>query len=168
MGWKTPTTYLQRLGDALELLCAGHRPPDEMMTAWLDTDRDDMRLQSFACEHGPSWAQGIGVIDAARTLADEPTEILFIDGPQIDHERLTQPEDHWKTRCMTFATALVDVMGGTQDHDIQADTGLSQEDCARIAAARSDARTCLYNAEVSGASLEGEASRSTALLGGKD
>ena len=70
----TPTTYLRRFGDVLTLLCAGHRPTDEIMAAWLDTRRDDLRLQEFACEHGPVWAQGIAVIDAARVLADQPTE----------------------------------------------------------------------------------------------
>lgn len=87
MNWQTPTTYLQRFGDAIALLCAGNRPPDEMMTAWLDADREDTRLQEFACEHGPVWAQGIAVIDAAQVLADQPTEILSIDGPRVDHER---------------------------------------------------------------------------------
>jgi len=84
--WRTPTTYLRRLGDALALLCAGHRPADEMMSAWLDTERDDMRLQEFACDHGPSWAQGIAVIDAARVLADQPTE-------GVEHE--TAPSKHY-------------------------------------------------------------------------
>jgi hypothetical protein len=87
MNWRVPTTYLQRLGDALALLCAGNRPTDEMMMAWLHPERDDIRLQAFACEHGPSWAQGIAVIDAARVLADQPTEILCLGGPQLDHER---------------------------------------------------------------------------------
>jgi len=94
MNWKAPTTYLQRLGDAMALLCAGNRPPNEMMTAWLDTERDDIRLQEFACKHGPTWAQGIAVIDAAQVLADQPTEILFIDGPQIDHERRAETKHY--------------------------------------------------------------------------
>ena len=77
--WRTPTKYLQRFGDALTLLCSGHRPPDEMMEGWFDPDTDDLRLQHFCAEYGPSWAQGIGVIDAAMTLADQPTE-------GVDHE----------------------------------------------------------------------------------
>ena len=87
MNWRTPTTYLQRLGDAMALLCSGNRPSDEMLGAWINECEGDFRLQEFACEHGPSWAQGIAVIDAAQVLADQPTEILCIDGPQIDHER---------------------------------------------------------------------------------
>ena len=85
--WTTPTTYLQRFGEAMALLCSGHRPPDEMLSAWLDTEREDQRLQAFAMEHGPSWAQGIGVIDAARVLADTPTEILGTADLSADHER---------------------------------------------------------------------------------
>lgn len=72
--WRTPTTYLQRFGDAMQALCRGQRPPDEMLTAWLDADADDHRLQDFACRHGFSWAQGIGLIDAAQLGADHPTE----------------------------------------------------------------------------------------------
>ena len=77
--WRTPTKYLDRFGDAMALLCSGRRPPDEMLAAWLDTERDDLRLQNFAGEHGPVWAQAIGVIDAAQMLADLPTE-------GVDHE----------------------------------------------------------------------------------
>jgi hypothetical protein len=70
--WTEPTTYLRRFGDAMQLLCAGHRPTHAMMSAWLDSENEE--LQSFAAEHGPAWAQGIGLIDAARTTADQPTE----------------------------------------------------------------------------------------------
>ena len=58
-------------------------------------------------------------------------------------------KDLWKTRCLRFATALVDVMDGTQDHDIQAYTGLPDADCERIAKARADAMELVHNAEVS-------------------
>lgn len=87
MDWRTPTKYIDRLGDAMELLCSGERPPDELISAWLDPKADDHRLQDFSCEHGPEWAQGIAVIDAAIVLADQPTEIICMDGPQIGHER---------------------------------------------------------------------------------
>ncbi len=72
--WTTPTTYLQRFRDAVALLCAGQVPSDKLLLDWLDTDNDSFALQEFAIEHGPSWAQGIAVLDAARVLADEPTE----------------------------------------------------------------------------------------------
>lgn len=74
MDWTTPTTYLQRFGDAMALLCNGHRPPDAMLRAWLDPSLDDDALQAFACDKGPAWAQGIVIIDAARMLADQPGE----------------------------------------------------------------------------------------------
>lgn len=80
MNWMTPTTYLQRFGDAIERLCNGNRPTDELLTAWINGCNDD-RLQEFACEHGPDWAQGIVIIDAARVLADSP-------GEGVDHEVL--------------------------------------------------------------------------------
>ena len=55
-------------------------------------------------------------------------------------------KDLWKARCLRFATALDDVMDGMQDHDIQAETGLPDDDCERIAKARADARTLVHNA----------------------
>lgn len=63
-------------------------------------------------------------------------------------------KDLWKARCIRFATALVDVMDGTQDHDIQADTGLPDADCERIAKARSDAFKLVHNAEDQAVSAE--------------
>jgi hypothetical protein len=85
ISWQTPTTYHQRLSDAITLLCSGHRPPDELITAWIDGVTDDFKLQAFTCTFGPHWAQGIAVIEAALHLAEHPTEII---GPnsQTDHE----------------------------------------------------------------------------------
>ena len=80
--WKTPTTFMQRFGDAMQALCHGHRPSREMMIAWLATDSEDNRLQAFACQYGFAWAQGIGLIDAACAAADQPTE-------GVDHKRRT-------------------------------------------------------------------------------
>lgn len=71
-GWSTPTTYLHRFGDAMQLLCNGRRPDEQMLLAWLNPRSESFALQEFACEHGPSWAQGIAVIDTARLLADQP------------------------------------------------------------------------------------------------
>lgn len=85
MNWMTPTTYVQRMGDAMALLCHGHRPPNEMIAAWLDPAQEDDRLQSFACDHGPDWAQGIVVIDAARILAETPVE--GVDNEPIPQHR---------------------------------------------------------------------------------
>lgn len=71
--WRQATTYLQRMSHALSLLC-GVTPTDEMIAAYLDTSRDDDRLQHWCADNGPAWAQGIVVIDAARVLADTPAE----------------------------------------------------------------------------------------------
>jgi hypothetical protein len=70
----TPTTYLQRFGDAMQRLCGGQRPTDAMLLDWLDPTLESVDLQEFAIEHGPEWAQGIAVIDAALGLADDPIE----------------------------------------------------------------------------------------------
>ena len=72
---------------------------------------------------------------------------------EIDMETMSQfasEKDLWKARCLRFATALVDVMDGVQDHHIGDETGLPQDDCARIAKARADARTLVYNAALTG------------------
>lgn len=76
--WREPTTVAQRLGDVLQLLCGGKRPPDDMVLAWLNTD--DISLQDFCATHGPAWAQGIGLIDLAMVAVEQPTE-------GVDHER---------------------------------------------------------------------------------
>lgn len=52
-------------------------------------------------------------------------------------------KDMWKAMALRFARALTDFMEPTPDHDIQAETGLPDEDCARIATARADAKTAL-------------------------
>lgn len=70
--WRTPTKYLDRLGDAMQLLCSGKRPGDDLLTEWINDTNE--KLQDFACEHGPAWAQGIGLIDAAMVMARQPTE----------------------------------------------------------------------------------------------
>ena len=75
--WRLPTTYLQRFGDAVALLCGGHRPTDEVLLGWLEGPSEE--LQSFAASHGPAWSQGIVLIEAAQVMADTPTE-------GVDHE----------------------------------------------------------------------------------
>lgn len=67
------TTYIQRFGDAMELLCR-KRPSDDLLKGWLHPEKGDERLQEFAIEHGPEWAQGIVIIDSARVMADTPEE----------------------------------------------------------------------------------------------
>lgn len=82
--WTQPTTVALRLGDAMQLLCGGKRPPDDMVQQWLDNTSES--LQEFAASNGPAWAQGIGLIDAAMVMVDQPTEITTIDNPDRDHE----------------------------------------------------------------------------------
>jgi hypothetical protein len=78
--WTTPTTYLERLGDALELLCVGNRPNDELIIRYLDNNFDGYELQEFCITHCPLvWSQGIVVIDAAMVLANSP-------GEGVEHE----------------------------------------------------------------------------------
>ena len=83
--WTQPTTVALRLGDAMQLLCGGKRPPDDMVQQWLDNTSES--LQEFAASNGPAWAQGIGLIDAALVLVDQPTEVTAIDNTDRDHER---------------------------------------------------------------------------------
>ena len=87
--WKTPTTVLQRAGDTLQLLCAGQRPPDVIITDWLDNSSEE--LQAWCCQYGPSWCQGIAVIDAAMLMVDQPTEIVTPES-NADHEHRTSPQ----------------------------------------------------------------------------
>lgn len=70
-GWSTPTTYAHRFAHAVSLLC-GKWPDASMVEAWLDKSGDG--LQDFAASHGPEWAQGIVLLDAAAVMADTPTE----------------------------------------------------------------------------------------------
>lgn len=65
------TTYKQRFEEAIALLCA--KPvPEGMVDTWLNSD--SLALQDFAASNGPSWCQGIVLIEAADLLASEPEE----------------------------------------------------------------------------------------------
>jgi hypothetical protein len=80
--WMAPTTALHRMTEAVALLCRGRRPPDDMVAGWLDGSSE--ALQDFAAEHGPAWAQGIGLLDAAHIMAGQPTE-------GVEHEPMPAP-----------------------------------------------------------------------------
>ena len=82
--WSTPTTYAERFAAAVTMLCQGRRPPDAMLAGWLDRSSDE--LQEFAIDNGPAWAQGIVLLDAAKLLADSPTE-------GVNHGQLHYPEE---------------------------------------------------------------------------
>lgn len=73
--WTKKTTYIERLGDALELLCDGKRPLDQMILDYFNDDLDSFELQEFCVANCPlAWSQGIVVIEAAMGMADEPAE----------------------------------------------------------------------------------------------
>lgn len=93
MSATTPTTWLQRFGDALQLLCGGKRPSNEMMAAWADKSSEE--LQSFAASHGPAWAQGLGVIDAAHILADQPTEGVEHEHRALEAQQVPAVPEGW-------------------------------------------------------------------------
>ena len=82
--WRKPTTYAERFTHVVALLC-GQTPPDHMVADWI-AGNPDGGLQGFAASNGPAWCQGIGLLDAAHVMADQPTE-------GVDHEmRAQQPE----------------------------------------------------------------------------
>jgi hypothetical protein len=69
----TNTRYIDRVVEALTLLCAGAIPPREMVVAWEDDSSEE--LQSWAINHvATPWGTGIGTIEAAQTMADTPEE----------------------------------------------------------------------------------------------
>ena len=76
--WTKPTSYKARFTEAVALLC-GKVPPESMVDDWIarkeSSDGDGLGgLQSFAISNGPSWAQGIGLLDAAHLAASQPVE----------------------------------------------------------------------------------------------
>lgn len=71
------TTPIQRFREALTLLCAGHKPDLALCEQWFDKHNDaaHSELQDWAsCHGGVDWAMGIGIIEAALTLAENPRE----------------------------------------------------------------------------------------------
>lgn len=81
-----PTGFLFRFQSAMALLCNDHIPSTDLCARWLLDDDDlssDARqidLQEWALEHSKlNWPMGIGIIEAALTLAHNPAE-------GVDHE----------------------------------------------------------------------------------
>lgn len=65
--------YVNRVTDALRLLCGGRTPPPVLVLGWLNLTNEG--LQDWAvCNTELNWAQGIEVIDAALSLAGSPEE----------------------------------------------------------------------------------------------
>lgn len=64
--------YSARFREALGVLCTD-TPALTMCRAWLESD--DESLQEWVLNHARlEWAQGIGIIDAARVMANQPDE----------------------------------------------------------------------------------------------
>lgn len=69
------TLYIDRVIEALTLLCAGKRPERDIVIGWEDDTSEE--LQTWAvCNAAAPWATGIGVIEAAQALANTPEEGL--------------------------------------------------------------------------------------------
>lgn len=132
--WTQPTTVALRLGDSMQLLCGGKRPPDDMVQQWLDNTSEE--LQSFAASHGPAWAQGIGLIDAAMVMVDQPTEIRTIDNPDLGHEHRAAraPADSLQEDAARVERERICAAIKTED-DYCVDHGdymLDSDDCIKI------------------------------------
>lgn len=72
-----PTSYVYRFQMALALLCGNHLPRRQLCELWLNDEAEEAHteLQEWAINHSlMTWATGIGVIEAAMTLADTPDE----------------------------------------------------------------------------------------------
>jgi hypothetical protein len=69
------TRWIDRFTEAMTLLCGGNEPPRQIVLDWFDREKDSFELQEFALCNSPlSTAQGIGIIDAAMCIADQPEE----------------------------------------------------------------------------------------------
>lgn len=79
--------YEKRFAATIALLC-GKEPPEQIVHSWLTSDCD--KLQHFCIEHGPSWSQGIALIDAAHAVACQPPE-RPIDVAEEDWYELERP-----------------------------------------------------------------------------
>jgi hypothetical protein len=62
-----PSKFLDRMEQCLKLLLK-KPPPRKIIKAYYTSDCEE--LQQFCALHGPDWAMGISVIDAAQVLAD--------------------------------------------------------------------------------------------------
>jgi hypothetical protein len=67
------TLYIDRVVEALTLLCGGKAPARELVVAWEENTSEE--LQSWAvCNVAAPWGTGIGTIEAAQVMADTPEE----------------------------------------------------------------------------------------------
>jgi hypothetical protein len=76
--------YLDRFVDALEILCTA-RPDRDRCERWLRHEPDSERLQDWAVDHTrANWGTGIGTIEAAEVMAENPEEGMNHEGFRND------------------------------------------------------------------------------------
>ncbi|WP_176016625.1 hypothetical protein [Burkholderia sp. BCC0398] len=86
------TAYIDRFVGALGLLCR-RKPTRELCEQWLNHENDD--LQSWAIDNRCIyWQTGIGAIEAAQHLADNPEEGEGHEGFTSDYARDTADAQH--------------------------------------------------------------------------
>jgi len=103
---------------------------------------------------------GVGEILAALNAATPPADAALADADipphytnseaaafECGYQKALRARPQAVAEGLRYAQALVDVMDGTKDYEIQADTGLPDEDCKRIADARRDAKAMLSAAD---------------------
>jgi hypothetical protein len=83
------TVYIERFISALGMLLR-KTPPREMCEQWLNHESEE--LQSFAVSNARIyWMTGIGAIEAAQVLADNPDEGEAHEGYTSDYSRANHP-----------------------------------------------------------------------------
>jgi hypothetical protein len=133
----TNTKYLDRLIEALTLLCGGTVPPREMVLAW-ETD-DSEELQDWAaCNTKLPWAMGIGTIEAAQVMADNPEEGM---GHELRDEAFPRPEriPAQRTEAADLVERVTEVFGDDWNlsltagghGDITANGGMTYFNCGQ-------------------------------------
>lgn len=84
VGETEATGYLTRFVDALEILCAA-RPDVAMCEQWLRHEPGSERLQDWVVDHTrANWGTGIGTIEAAEVMAENPEEGVNHEGFRND------------------------------------------------------------------------------------
>ena len=97
---QVPTLYVDRVVEALALLCNGAKPPRELVEGWL-LDKSD-GLQDWAVNNtAVCWGTGIGTIEAAIAMADTPEE--GISGGS-GHEHQMRDEAFPREHCASLQT----------------------------------------------------------------
>jgi hypothetical protein len=84
IGEEEATDYLVRFADALEIMCTA-RPDIALCEQWLRNTPEGDHLQDWAVDHmRANWGTGIGVLEAAETMAETPEEGMDHEGFRDD------------------------------------------------------------------------------------